>query len=219
MEAFDSLRQLYVWRVIYGRLLNQLRLQSQIRLDLFLKLDVSHIHYNKSHEHHAVWNRLMVEQYFQAKYGNMASNSDSVSTSQRHIHVWAGTDCVAKVTDVYRKCSTLNTLRPRWNGQHFADDILKRIFFNEYIWISHTISLKFVRKGTIINISALDGAEPLWKSMMGSLQTHKCVTWPQWVGLENIQYIPRNMHTVFALLCFVVVIHWLIFPYPSGLLH
>ena len=34
-----------------------------------------------------------------------------------------------------------------------------------------------------------------------------------------IQYISRNMHTVFALLCFVVVIHWLIFPYPSGLLH
>ena len=35
----------------------------------------------------------------------------------------------------------------------------------------------------------------------------------------TVQYIPRNMHTVFALLCFVVVIHWLIFPYPSGLLH
>ena len=35
----------------------------------------------------------------------------------------------------------------------------------------------------------------------------------------KIQYIPRNMHTFFALLCFVVVIHWLIFPYPSGLLH
>ena len=27
------------------------------------------------------------------------------------------------------------------------------------------------------------------------------------------------MHTVFALLCFVVVIYWLIFPYPTGLLH
>ena len=40
-----------------------------------------------------------------------------------------------------------------------------------------------------------------------------------WVNFLNIQYIPRNMHTVFALLCFVVVIHWLIFPYPSGLLH
>ena len=34
-----------------------------------------------------------------------------------------------------------------------------------------------------------------------------------------VHYIPGNMHTVFALLCFVVVIHWLIFPYPSGLLH
>ena len=38
-------------------------------------------------------------------------------------------------------------------------------------------------------------------------------------SIRRIQYIPRNMHTVFALLCFVVVIHWLIFPYPSGLLH
>ena len=35
----------------------------------------------------------------------------------------------------------------------------------------------------------------------------------------GLQFIPRNMHMVFALLCFVVVIHWLIFPYPSGLLH
>ena len=38
-------------------------------------------------------------------------------------------------------------------------------------------------------------------------------------GGHRLQYNPRNMHTVFALLCFVVVIHWLIFPYPSGLLH
>ena len=38
-------------------------------------------------------------------------------------------------------------------------------------------------------------------------------------ALLTIQYSQRNMHTVFALLCFVVVIHWLIFPYPSGLLH
>ena len=36
---------------------------------------------------------------------------------------------------------------------------------------------------------------------------------------QPLQYIPRNTHTVFALLCFVVVIHGLIFPYPSGLLH
>ena len=47
---------------------------------------------------------------------------------------------------------------------------------------------------------------------------------PKWCAAVHepdspwVQYIPRNMHTVFALLCFVVVIHWLIFPYPSGLL-
>ena len=41
----------------------------------------------------------------------------------------------------------------------------------------------------------------------------------KFVIYDELQYIPRNMHTVFALLCFVVVIHWLIFPYPSGLLH
>ena len=38
-------------------------------------------------------------------------------------------------------------------------------------------------------------------------------------GYMEIQYIPRNMHTVLAMLCFVVVIHWPIFPYPAGLLH
>ena len=40
-----------------------------------------------------------------------------------------------------------------------------------------------------------------------------------WESEPNLQYIPRNVHTVFALLCFVVVIHWLIFLYSSGLLH
>ena len=46
------------------------------------------------------------------------------------------------------------------------------------------------------------------------------ITYHNAVWMNNyLQYIPRNMHTVFAMLCFVVVIHWLIFPYPSGLLH
>ena len=45
-----------------------------------------------------------------------------------------------------------------------------------------------------------------------------CLIWDS-QKFNCIQYIPRNVHTGFALLCFVVVIHWLIFPYPSGLLH
>ena len=49
----------------------------------------------------------------------------------------------------------LNALRPRQNGRHFADDILKCIFLNENVWIPIEISLKFVPKGPIDNIQAL----------------------------------------------------------------
>ena len=83
-----------------------------------------------------------------------------------------------------------NTLRPRRNKQHFADDIFKRIFFNEDAWISIKISLKFVLKGPINNIPALvqimawrrSGGKPLSEPMMVSLPTHICVTRPQWVN-------------------------------------
>ena len=82
-----------------------------------------------------------------------------------------------------------NTLRPRQNGRHFPDDILKWIFLNENVWISIEISLKFVTKGQINNIPALVqimawrrlGAKPLSEPMMVSLLTHICVTRPQWV--------------------------------------
>ena len=43
----------------------------------------------------------------------------------------------------------INTLRPRQNGRHFADDTFKRIFMNENVRISIKMSLKFVPKGPI----------------------------------------------------------------------
>ena len=49
----------------------------------------------------------------------------------------------------------INTLRPRQNGRHFADDTFKRIFMNENVRISINISLKFVPKSLINNILAL----------------------------------------------------------------
>ena len=87
----------------------------------------------------------------------------------------------------------INTLRPRQNGRHFADDIFKRIFLNENIWISIKISLKFVPKGSINNISALvqimawrrPGDKPLSEPMMVNLPTHICVTRPQWVNKHS----------------------------------
>ena len=80
-----------------------------------------------------------------------------------------------------------NTLRPRQNGRHFADNIFKRIFLNENILISIKISLKLVPKGSIYNIPALvqimawrrPGDKPLSEPMMVNLPTHICVTRPQ----------------------------------------
>ena len=51
--------------------------------------------------------------------------------------------------------STVNKLRPRQNGCHFAEDTFKHILFNENVRISITISLKFVPKGPIDNMPAL----------------------------------------------------------------
>ena len=49
----------------------------------------------------------------------------------------------------------VNTLRPRPNDRHFADDIFKCIFLKENLWISTKISLKYVRHGLIDKKSAL----------------------------------------------------------------
>ena len=84
----------------------------------------------------------------------------------------------------------VNTLKSRRNGQHFADVIFKHIFFNENVWISIKISLKFVPNGLINNIPALvlimawrrPGYKPLSEPMIVRSLTHICVTWPQWVN-------------------------------------
>ena len=84
------------------------------------------------------------------------------------------------------------TLRPRRN-EHFEDDICKRIFLNENVWVSIKISLKFVPKGPINNIPALfrimawrrAGDKPLSEPMMVSLPKHICLTRPQWVKMQS----------------------------------
>ena len=73
-----------------------------------------------------------------------------------------------------------NTLSSRQNSSHFPDDIFKCIFVNENICISIKISLKFVPKGPVNNISALvqtlawcrPGDKPLSEPVTVSLPTH-----------------------------------------------
>ena len=86
---------------------------------------------------------------------------------------------------------TINSLRPRQNRRHFADDVFKCNFLNENVWISINISLKFVPRGPINNIPALvqimawrrPGDKPLSKTMLVSLPTHICLDRPQWVNI------------------------------------
>ena len=80
----------------------------------------------------------------------------------------------------------INILRPRRNGQHFADDNFKPIFFSENVWISIKFSPKFATNGSINNIPAVvrimawrrPRDKPLSEPMMVSLLTHICVTRP-----------------------------------------
>ena len=84
---------------------------------------------------------------------------------------------------------SFNSLRPRLNRRPLTDDIFKCIFFNENVWISIKISLKFVPKGPINNVPALvqimawrrPADKPLSEPVIVSLLTHICVTRPQWV--------------------------------------
>ena len=95
----------------------------------------------------------------------------------------------------------INTLRPTRNRRHFADDIFKCILLNENVLISIKISLKFIPKGPINNIPALvqimawrrPGDKPLSEPMMVRLQTHICVTRPQWVKRHDINHTSHNI--------------------------
>ena len=93
---------------------------------------------------------------------------------------------------------TVNTLRPRQNGRHFADDIFKCIFLNENVWIPIKISLKFVPHGPINNIPALvwimawrrPGDKPLSGPMMVRLPTHNAS-----LGLNELNVTAAQLYS------------------------
>ena len=98
---------------------------------------------------------------------------------------------------ISRISRNINTMRPRQNGRHFADDIYKCIFMNENEWISLKIPLKFVPKGQFNKIPPLvqimawrrPGDKPLSEAMVVSLLTQICATRPQWVKTLIISYL------------------------------
>ena len=117
-----------------------------------------------------------------------------------YVLIWLKLILPINVRNTSLASDNLNSLRPRLIRRHFADDIFKRIFFNENVWISIKLSLKFVPKGPINNIPALvpimawrrSGDKPLSEPMMVSLPTHICVTRPQWVKPQCQRSKPRK---------------------------
>ena len=90
----------------------------------------------------------------------------------------------------------VNTLRPRQNRRHFADDNFQYIFVNENVLILIKISPKFGPKGPINNFPSLveimawrrPGDKPFSQPMRVRLGTHICVIRPQWVKLRDILF-------------------------------
>ena len=78
----------------------------------------------------------------------MKSHNNATQMTMVLVHMRT---CVTEA-DIY---GMLNSLRPRQDGCHFPDDILKCIFLKENVSISIKISLKFIPKGPINNIPAL----------------------------------------------------------------
>ena len=130
--------------------------------------------------------------------------------------------------DIFPNTQTINTLRSRQNGRHFADGIFKCIFLNKNVWIPIKNSLKFVSKGPINNIPTLvqimvwrrSGDKPLSESMLVSLLTHICVTRPQWVkkciqGLrEIIKSVISWWHFSITWICLAILLYiTYVFPY------
>ena len=83
-----------------------------------------------------------------------------------------------------------NSLRPRLNGHHFANEVFRGNLYEN--WILIQISLKNVPKRLLKNIS--------FEAMLSS-QTHICVTRPRWFNPSNagVAFI-QNWILVFAVL-------------------
>ena len=84
-------------------------------------------------------NGLMVQKELLKDFATMAFTRFSLW------HQWTRLSLVQVMAACHNQ---FNTLRQRRNEQHFADDIFKRIFFNEDVWISIKIITGVCSRGS-----------------------------------------------------------------------
>ena len=90
---------------------------------------------------------------------------------------------------ILRYGNIFNTLGPRQNGRHFADDTFKCIPLNENVWISIKIFLKFVPKA----LGPTDN-----KPFSEKLLTHICVTRPQWIKYRYMPHLSKLLYIQYS---------------------
>ena len=127
---------------------------------------------------------MQYDQYIEPSLGHLNTNSST--------WILCRSKLAAAETTVVKSYNILfNTLRPRQNDRQFPDNIFKCIFLNGNVCILIKISLKFVSKVPIDNISALvqiigwhqRGNKLLSEPKVVSLLMHICTTWPQLVDI------------------------------------
>ena len=106
------------------------------------------------------WQDTLVIFYFSHYYTCTYSTHTHYSSSNVTHFIYSSIDskCISLlhipiVTNI--AYFSFNKLRPRQNGQHFTDDILKCIFLKENIWILINILMNFVAVSRINNIPSL----------------------------------------------------------------
>ena len=84
----------------------------------------------------------------------------------------------------------------------------------KYHWLLKWFPSQYI---FVITVQCLKVLRYLWKEAMLRATVVRMIIW---LCTDRAYSISQEICTrFFALLCFVVVIHWVIFPYPSGLLH
>ena len=135
-------------------------------------------------------------EYFKLKQSKFSSNFEFDRNTVSGTSTWHVITCLQCYKDnvswntiVLLFTSSIITLRPRQNGHHFTDGILKWISFNENVRILIEILLKLEHMGRINNIPAL--IQIMAWCCPGNYPTLRCdIQGFRAMGL-SVQYWPR----------------------------
>ena len=173
LNHWETLKFGHMWRAVIQSTGHQCH--SDINISLALVIFVHHVLNSSvvrcnSTEKTFGWKRV-----HNFHYGYAAPATKSTVTANSHPCPW-------------ESCISLNTVRPRWYGGRFADDIFNDILKDTYHTLN-SISLKLDHKGAFHNNPALVLWDNGWKVTAVTLFT----TWPLPDQTEQV----RAQHEVF----------------------